>query len=184
MYKKTSVVDKIMTKCLIAAVLIVVVTAPVLSSAGVALAQQPSTANLTIENYVNVLNQCTLRAEYCPGSQSFTGMVTTITIGKNPENPEQKILFPAGPWMQTTTKVIPIPIGKDYRVAATCTAASCTYRAGDPRHGFSYEKVYISGNGLRCLNNNPAWDVRCDSIMGPNGATVLVKYNWLQIGGK
>jgi hypothetical protein len=115
-------VDKRVTKCIIGATIFIAIaaTAPVLSSANVVLAQEPSKApELTIENYVNAINHCSFAAEHCPPG-SNTGMLTTITVASAPRSglPPTKIEFLAGPWNKQTI-LMPrpaIPIGRTYEI--------------------------------------------------------------------
>jgi hypothetical protein len=178
-------IDKRITKCIIAATVLIAifVTAPALSSASVALAQQPpKTAELTIENYVNAINHCSFAAEHCPQG-SNTGMLTTITIASAPRSglPPTKIEFPAGPWNKETI-LMPhpeIPIGSTYEITTKVPIPEYTFEDGHlPDHTFYVTFRHISSSIDGPCRAEPDKTAHCESTMGDGGATIKVTYNW------
>jgi hypothetical protein len=168
-------IDKRITKCIIVATVLIgiVVTAPVLSSTSVTLGQEPPTAKLTIENYVNVVNQCPYAPQHCP--QGAKNGLTTITIASAPRSglPPTKIEFPVGTWGEKTIKVPPplIPIGGEYEITTTVPIREYTVLVGfNHRVEFKLVGINIEGN---CAGTN-----NCVSKMGQDGANVKVNYIW------
>ena len=170
---------KVKIKSLVpAAVLVAIVaTALVFSSDSVALAQQSSTANLTIENFVNVAKGCPKGwslINRCPQG-SNTGMVTTIHIDKT----QTTIEFPAGPWNVKTVKVIPIPIGSWYEIFTRVPTTSYTFHMldilGPSDITFKLDKTSIEG---ACKASDSSPKIRCGTTMGTDGAKIRVIYDW------
>ncbi len=187
MYKKTSIkIDKRITKCLIAASVLIVATAPLLYNVVLAQQQPPKTADLTIENYVNAVNHCpaAYAAEHhCPEG-SNTGMLTTITIvaAAGSGLPPTKIEFPAGPWgkQQILTPHPAIPIGRTYEITTRVPIPEYKFDSGYiPDYGpvhVTFRHVNTSIDGA--CRAGPDKTAHCESTMSDGGGTIKVTYNW------
>src|SRR5215472_5798611 len=150
MYKKTLVkIDKRMTKCIIAATLLILIvaTTAVLSNAGVVLAQIASKPKigyderLTIENVARV-DSCPYEAQYCP-QFSNTGMTTHL---KAP--PLNEYNLPAGSWGEQKTYTLTIAHGTRYIIYTSVTKPEYTFvTRGTPPLTVDYKLmgVYILG---------------------------------------
>lgn len=169
MYKKTSKIDRAITIVAPTLLIVIVATAPVLSYARIALAQQP-TATLTVSNIIRA--NCT----YSPNGHSCpqdTNMYTTIFNSK----PFQRFTFSPGRCcgeQYATTQSYSIPIGNAYQIS-TRAAADCCPSGKTPVFKFELANIQGSppfGTG-GCTGTN-----ECIGHMGPSGAKVLVNYHW------
>ncbi len=135
-------------------------------------------ADLKIENVIRA--NCD---QVCPqgGKNGFT----TITIPPKPDSGLMPTIipFPAGPWGVKTIKNFSIPIGSLYSIAT---------KVPEPRYSYIIwhccplipqivtwshtDTVIVGACSAQGMN------ARCESTMGPNGATIQVNYYWGHFG--
>ena len=161
----------------------IVVTAPVLSRAGVVLAHQPlKTAKLTIENFINApwcdRFPAKYWTQYCP--QGEKRGLTTITIF-NETMKTPAVQFPVGPWGVKTEKVFKIPIGSFYKISTRVPEpnyiACCPKEAPKAGYIFYYIDSFIGPQKNGC-KAGPGVNIECTARMEADGAYIHVGYYW------
>jgi hypothetical protein len=151
----------------------IVAAAPVLSSAGVGLAQQPIMAKLSIENQAIVQGAgCPVTSkEKCPQGEK-NGLTTTQFNGKTDQ-------YPLGPWLEKTEKYIDIPIGSEYKITTKVPIDLITFQ--DPINHHSYEfSHYKTSIFLRNTKERYECIISCTGVMvtGTLGNSAVVSYYW------
>jgi hypothetical protein len=182
--------DKRMTKCIIAAIVLIVIvaSAPALFRASVATGTEPCLMEKTCaELEVHMVNrgECDYGIVNCPGGTKGGGMLTTVT-GINCCPVGGSVTFEQGYWGINPFRYTEIPIGKDYTITTSVVKPEysfeyCTHIIGQieicKNHNYYHTDTYIRPvKGDRCEGSGKS--AMCTAKMGADGAAVEVNSYW------